>query len=153
MIKETNDAQLLTTLLHESFAQYEADSIPSSALKETPQSIEQLLQTGTKAYVYFVDELPVAMVRTEVEDQALLFSRLGVLPSYRKRGIARSLIAFVEEKAREMNLPYVRCGVRKKERDNIALYQRLGYSIIDEQVSPRHKEPLIIVTMEKKLAD
>lgn len=151
MIKQTEDAKLLTALLHESFAQYALDTIPSSALKETPESIEQLLLTGTEAYVYLLNQRPVGTVRTTIEGQALMFSRLGVLPQYRNRGIARALITFVEEKARHEKRPLIRCGVRKKERSNIALYERLGYSIVNEEVSPRHEEPLIIVTMEKQL--
>lgn len=151
MIKQTTDAKLLTTLLHESFAQYALDTIPSSALQETPESMEQLLLNGTEAYVYFLDQRPVGIVRTTIEGQALMFSRLGVLPSYRRRGIARALITFVEEKARHEKLPLIRCGVRKKEHANIALYESLGYSIVDEEVSPRHVDPLIIVTMEKRL--
>lgn len=53
---------------------------------------------------------------------------LGVLDSYRRRGIARALLNLCEEK---MNLKKVRLCVRRGNAPAIALYHTSGYRIVD----------------------
>jgi len=49
---------------------------------------------------------------------------LGVLPTYRKQGIARGLLAACEER---MNMPCVKLSVRQSNLAAIQLYQAQGY--------------------------
>lgn len=53
---------------------------------------------------------------------------LGVLPVYRRRGIAAALLAECESR---MGLPKVRLSVRRSNFAAIALYQRRGYLPVD----------------------
>ena len=53
---------------------------------------------------------------------------LGVLPDYRRRGIAAALLEQCEEK---MALPRIRLSVRRTNESAIALYLRFGYQMID----------------------
>ncbi len=49
---------------------------------------------------------------------------LGVLPEYRRQGIAAALLATCEER---MKVPFVKLSVRRSNAPAIALYRRFGY--------------------------
>ena len=53
---------------------------------------------------------------------------LGVLPEYRRRGIAAALLTKCEE---ELNLPRIRLSVRRTNDPAIALYRSFGYQMVD----------------------
>lgn len=53
---------------------------------------------------------------------------LGVLPQYRRLGIAAALLEACE---RELDLPNLRLSVRRSNEPAIALYRKFGYQMID----------------------
>lgn len=53
---------------------------------------------------------------------------LGVLPAYRRMGIAEALLAQCEE---ELALPRIRLSVRKSNEPALALYRKAGYQMVD----------------------
>lgn len=53
---------------------------------------------------------------------------LGVLPGYRRQGIAAALLSQCEE---EMGLPRIRLSVRKTNEPALILYQNAGYTMVD----------------------
>lgn len=53
---------------------------------------------------------------------------LGVLPSYRRMGIAAALLVQCEQ---EMNLPSNRLSVRRSNEPALALYRKFGYQMVD----------------------
>jgi len=58
---------------------------------------------------------------------------LGVLPSYRRHGIASALLATCEEK---LAMPHIRLSVRRSNQTAIQLYLGVGYRQTD--VWPRY---------------
>lgn len=53
---------------------------------------------------------------------------LGVLPQYRRLGIAAALLAACEQ---ELRLPNLRLSVRRSNDPALALYKKFGYQVID----------------------
>jgi len=53
---------------------------------------------------------------------------LGVLPAYRRLGIAEALLAKCEE---ELGLPRVRLSVRRSNEAALALYQKASYQMVE----------------------
>ena len=53
---------------------------------------------------------------------------LGVLPEYRRLGIAAALLEQCEQ---ELNLPNVRLSVRRSNEPALALYRKFGYQMVD----------------------
>jgi ribosomal protein S18 acetylase RimI-like enzyme len=53
---------------------------------------------------------------------------LGVLPDYRRRGIAAALL---DECERQLGFPRIRLSVRKDNQPAITLYRNAGYAMID----------------------
>ncbi len=57
-------------------------------------------------------------------EQTAWIATIGVLPEYRKRGIASALLTEIE---RKVNLPHIRLCVRTSNHDAIRLYEQFGY--------------------------
>lgn len=55
-------------------------------------------------------------------------STLGVLPQYRRMGIAYGLLAKCEE---ELDFPRIRLSVRRSNESALALYRKTGYQMVD----------------------
>ena len=61
-------------------------------------------------------------------DQAGWILTLGVLPEFRRCGIANALLAACEQ---QMGMPQVKLTVRRSNTAAISLYQKMGYSQVD----------------------
>ncbi len=74
------------------------------------------------------------------DDHAYLH-RLGVLPTHRRRGLAKALIAHVESQAREGGSTRMRLGVRLTLEAERAYYERLGYAFHSHGYHEGRAEP------------
>ncbi len=63
------------------------------------------------------------------DDQAHLFL-LAVQPEYRRTGIGRSMMAWLEKSCRTAGIQAVRLEVRSSNRVAMRFYQRLGYRLL-----------------------
>lgn len=132
------------------FERYKEDPQPSSALKETVESLEQELENGVYCIGYQLAEELVAMSKYKWMPNALYFSRLSVLPSYQRRGIASKLVDELARMALAQHKALLQCKVRKSENGNIALYTKLGFTITTEELYTNlNGEVMAIVSMEK----
>lgn len=69
------------------------------------------------------------------------FGRLAVRPRYRNNGLARQLIEEVESTARAAKAKRTTCAVRISLRQNVSLFQHLGYEILGEGTHPGFDAP------------
>ena len=134
IIRRVSNSQQILEVIHAAFKRYEQDPMPSSALVETKATIEQELLDGVLMFGMEKDAQLVGVVKVIRLEDHIYFSRLAVLPEFQKQGIARALVKFVEQFAKEEQMPTVRCKVRKSEKDNIRLYKKLGFHIAKEEV-------------------
>lgn len=150
--QQLTDAVRITEVMHAAFARYSDDPMPSSALQETAKTIVKNMADGIDIYGTSIDEELVAIVKVEPHDKMYYFSRLSVLPSMQGRGIASALVAHIEAIAAANDAHLMQCKVRKSETKNIALYEKLGYRIVREELTTSPTNFTIeTVTMEKKL--
>lgn len=133
------------------FERYKENPQPSSALKETVESLEQELENGGIYCIgYQLEDELVAMSKYKWMPNTLYFSRLSVLPSHQRRGIASKLVDELARMALAQHKAFLQCKVRKSEADNIALYTKLGFTITTEQqYTNLNGEVMAIVSMEK----
>lgn len=143
------DAGRLTSLIVESFHEYQGSVLPpSGAHEETAESICRRLARGT-ATIAALDGVEAGCIFCEAHDDGYLyFSRLAVLPGFRNRGVGGALIDHVESQARVGGAPGVRLGVRLQLSHLIARYQRLGYRITRLLTHDGYAEPTYVY-MEK----
>lgn len=148
----SSDASIIHDLMIKAFKEYEYVIPPSSALEETVKSISAALEKGEKAFIAYEENHPVGMVRFQLKDEGLYFYRLSVIPEKQGKGIAKTILKFLEDYAIKIEVSTIFCKVRMTVPKNIELYGSIGYHTFYEEIV--HKPNGInikIVTMEKEL--
>jgi N-acetylglutamate synthase-like GNAT family acetyltransferase len=147
-----DDAETLSRLIVAAFSSYEIPlDPPSSALKETPAAIIEKLETHGAAIAESVGCAIGCVLFTPQDDEVLYIGRLAVDPSWRRRGIARALIAHAETEARRRGLKRLHIQVRIPLVDNQALFKSCGFVEVSRETHPGYTAPTTI-RMEKRLA-
>jgi ribosomal protein S18 acetylase RimI-like enzyme len=120
---------------------------PSGVHHETVESVKQKLQTGNFVLAEINYEI-VGCVFYENKVSYVDLGRLSVIPQHRRQGIGRMLIDYVEQKARQNQIPNVRLGVRMVLVNLRRYYEGLGYKIISLETHAGYAEPTYVL-MEK----
>lgn len=122
-------------VMHRAFAEYTAKGETSGAMLETAESLAQEIAAGERvAVVRRAGEAVAVAKHHPTANGSLYFGRLGVIPEERGRGVARLLVQRLREAARHEGLSGLACTVRAEEKANIALYERLGMTIVSRGV-------------------
>ncbi|RIE03715.1 GNAT family N-acetyltransferase [Cohnella faecalis] len=146
------EAGTIHALMMGAFEEYRAAVPPSSALSETVESIREAIRNGSEsAAILYEDDKAAAMVRFRMEEDSIYFFRLSVLPARRRRGYAKKLIQWIEQRGVGQGKLYSRCKVRQSVQNNMVLYQDRGYEIIDQELVVRPEGSVKALKMEKKL--
>ncbi len=152
ILAQVEDASVIHNVMLQAFKEYEHATPPSSALSETVESIEQAMKKGEHAFIGYIDEQPVAMVRFTLNAQGIYFFRLSVIPEKQGHGLAKALLQELEQYALANEKTISECKVRMSVPRNIELYRSVGYVVTKEEMSEnRNGDSLSVVTMEKKL--
>lgn len=151
-IELSKDALMIHNIMIQAFDMYKDDNVPSSALDETVETIEQGINNDEYAFIGYHNDIAVAMVRFKITNDQLYFYRLSVLPDYQGRGFAKKLLNTLEDYGRKHHLNQIACTVRLNISKNIYLYESTGYTITKKfvRVEPNNKK-LDIVLMTKSL--
>ncbi len=152
MLAQLKEAPIILDVMLQAFKEYEHATPPSSALNETVESIKDGMERGEYAFIAYLDEQPVAMVRFTFSDNSVYFFRLSVIPSKQGQGLAKALLKELEHHALANGKTISECKVRMSVPRNIELYRSLGYVITKEEKGENlNGFSLSIATMEKQL--
>ena len=152
-VELSKNALVIHNIMIQAFLEYDQVGMPSSALKETIESVQGDLEKGAQAFVgYDKKGKPVAMVRFQVKENYLYFYRLAVLPECRGKGFAKQLLKALEIYTRLNTIPEIRCKVRKNVERNVQLYVNCGYEIFDEEVAILISGDVLPVVSMRKLS-
>ncbi|MDI6871510.1 MAG: GNAT family N-acetyltransferase [Bacillota bacterium] len=145
------EAPLVHSVTLDAFAEYRNLPTPSGALSESLEDVEGLMREGVEqAALCLVDGVAVGSVRFLRSKDGLYFKRLAVRPGFRRRGIARAIVGWLEEYARQNGESVVWCNVRAEIQQNVRLYASLGYEAYDERVVVRSDGARVpVVSMRK----
>lgn len=147
----TVDAPAIASVLHSAFDEYRTLLDPPSGVhNETVETILDKMQSGTW-YLALSDGELAGVVLAEPRGDYMYLGRLGVLPAWRRRGVADRLIAAVEEQARRSGLRSVRLGVRLALTSVRAAYERRGYVPFEYQTHSGFTTPTWVM-LEKCLS-
>jgi biotin synthase len=146
------EAALVHEVMTEAFAEYRGAEAPSGALQETVEFVSGLLHSGQQqAALCFAGDVAVGSVRFHTGD-GLYFGRLAVRPGFRRRGVAKTMLAWLEEYARHQGTGLIWCNVRANVSRNVQLYRSLGYEAFDERVITKPDGVRVpVVSMRKTL--
>lgn len=155
MIKLGNEAEIVIAhkLMKEAFEEYRYLEVPSSAINEPVESLRDSFRNGSEKFILsYIDGIPLGSLRFNTKGQTLYFSRVSVPPYARGRGIAKSMLTWLEDYAKKEGIHKLQCKVRRSLTHNVRLYQSIGYTITkEEMVTNPDKFPVSIVVMEKLL--
>lgn len=147
---QATDAPIIHDLMIQAFMAYKNEVPPSSALDETIESISTALHNGERAFIGYMNDKPVGMIRFQVEEDHVYFYRLSVLPHKQGQGIAKELLKSLETYTFAQDKSIIKCKVRMAVPKNIALYHSIGYKVYDEEtLSKPHGVNLKVVSMMK----
>lgn len=152
VIEQITNSHEIIRIIHAAFERYKNDPMPSSALIETTETMEKELQSGIKVFGIFDNGELCGVVKATTYPDYIYFARLAVLPNQQRKGIASTLLLYLESYAKELKLQRIECKVRKSESDNIRLYENIGYNIVKEEQTQSPTGFIMgTVTMEKMI--
>lgn len=142
------DVELLTTLIHTAFAEYEGQlDPPSGAHAETAEQVAAKLSKGG-AFLALMDGEYAGCVLYYPQDDALYLGRLAVLPEFRGSGAGYALVAAVEGTAVKQGWKRVQLGVRIALPRNRVYFEKLGYRVVAYASHAGYEQPTS-ATLEK----
>ena len=145
-----NDAEAAAALIRAAFAaQTIVTDPPSSALRETPDTVRAWIENGGGVGLAGSDGLVAVMLWAE-RDGGLYAGRLAVAPASRGQGLARRLVAAAEDEARRRRLPRVHVRVRMELPGNLALFTSLGFREVGRDAHAGYVVPTLVV-LEKRI--
>ncbi len=115
----------LMTLLNDAYADYYLPvHLDRTQLREmcTQEDIDL-----TKSFVALVDRQPVGVALLSVREQQGWLSGIGVLPGFRRRGIARAAIRHIQGLVATLGLRTLWLEMLSQNDPGAALYQHLGF--------------------------
>ena len=147
----TADADEAADLIRAAFAaQSRPTSPPSSALRETSESVAGKIAAGGGLGAFEAGRL-VAAALWLIDGDALHVGRVSVRPKRRGRGLTRLLIAACESEARARGLRRMTLRVRLELPENERLFERFGFARREVEAHPGFDAPTMAV-MEKALS-
>lgn len=144
------DLPVLVEILKAAFEEYRGRlDPPSGAHEETVDKLRPVFQQSNAVLAYVGEDAAGCVFYAPQQEFVDLF-RLAVLPEYRRRGVGRALVEYIEAIARDRGIARVRLGVRAALPGNRAYYERLGYRVYGESRRDGYAEPIDLL-MEKVL--
>jgi GNAT superfamily N-acetyltransferase len=146
-----SDAADVAAVIRSAFADQGANTDPpSSALRETTETVEAKLAAGGGAGLQS-EGAWIGVVLWAPEEDALHLGRLAVLPAWRGRGLADRLLEAAEAETRRRGSGTLRLQVRLELPRNRLMFARHGFVQTGARSHPGHPEPTIAV-MEKAMS-
>jgi N-acetylglutamate synthase-like GNAT family acetyltransferase len=138
------DVDAVATVVRDAYAVYVArigrQPAPATA------DYRQLIADGLVWVAETATEI-VGVLVLRPQKQALLLENVAVAPSHQRRGIGRRLIAYAEQRARELGLSAIELYTNEQMTENLQLYPSLGYS----ETGRRIEDGFARVFFEKRL--
>jgi ribosomal protein S18 acetylase RimI-like enzyme len=111
--------------------------------------VEHWLRDGG-GMLAWLDDTPVGSIIWSYRGPVFYVQHVSVHPAYRRRGLARRMMTWLEAEARREGFARLGLRIRTALKSNQALYQRLGFVVTDTVPHPLGG-PETLTGMEKRL--
>ena len=108
-----------------------------------PEQIGMVPRPMTDDYTQVITNYQVTVVESNqtivggivlaITDEGFLIDNVAVDPSYRGKGLGKTLLEFAEAEARRAGFDSIYLYTHEKMKENIALYSRVGYVEYDRR--------------------
>jgi len=105
---------------------------PSGALTETIEDTVKVFALDGGAIIAWDGDKAIGSIRYRFNENYIYIGRVSVVPSYRGRGISKLMLKKTEEIALARGIDEARVEVRLSIPDNITLYHKQNYQIIEQ---------------------
>jgi ribosomal protein S18 acetylase RimI-like enzyme len=121
---ESRDVTSITEIVNAAYAPY----VPRIGRVPAPMTADYAaLVAAGEAWVGISGDDVVGALVIRPAGDALELENVAVEPGFQRLGYGHALIAFAEERARELGLPAVTLYTNEAMVENLQLYPRLGY--------------------------
>lgn len=142
LCRDPYDWAALLQLIRGAFAGMEGRIDPPSSMHRlTPESIAEQARLHE---VWAIGTPPVACVFLTPRPQALYIGKLAVAADQRRKGLAATLIALAETRARSLGLPVLELETRVELTENHATFRALGFTEVGRSAHPGFDRPTSI---------
>lgn len=142
-LAEPAQAEAVQAVLRGAFAEQATLVPPSGTANEPLETIEAAIESG-QTVVALLDGVVVGTVRHHVMPDTIYLGRLGVLPEYRRLGVASALVEWCQEVlAPTEGRTTIDVEVRAALPGNVALFRGLGFSEIGTYPHPADSRAMV----------
>jgi ribosomal protein S18 acetylase RimI-like enzyme len=142
-VKQANkeETNIVHHIMAAAFQEYKGKlNPPSGALTETVEDILKAFEQGGGSVIAWKGNGAIGSARYKYDSHFIYIGRVSVLPEYRGLGIGKSMLHFLEEMARSASVWEARVAVRLSIPENIEMYLKLNYEIIDHKYYPERTD-------------
>jgi ribosomal protein S18 acetylase RimI-like enzyme len=145
-----DEAPLVRSIMRQAFAEYAgALAVESGALSESLEDVVAAMRAGGAVLVFDGTEA-IASARFKPIPGGLYVGRVAVLPGHRRRGVASTMMRFLEDVSANLGRDEIHIEVRDSLPANVGLYQSLGYEVVS--IEPHPRGPDRVWAMRKPVA-
>ena len=124
-------------VMREAFEEYRDKLFPGSgALREEVDDIRKKISDNGGAVLVWQEDVPIGSAQYVFKENYMYIGRVSVIRQARGQGLGKAIMGYLEQLAKEQGVYETRIEVRKSLPENIALYRRLGYSVLEEHEYP-----------------
>jgi GNAT superfamily N-acetyltransferase len=145
------DAEVVHRIMREAYREYDGTvDPPMSGNGESADQVADAIRRGG-AVLAWDGATPVGSARYRLHGEFVRIKRLSVLPPWRGRGIATAMLRYIERLALSQGRAQARLNVRMSLAQNLKLYLREGYRVVEVKAHPRGQDE--VGTLIKQLCD
>jgi ribosomal protein S18 acetylase RimI-like enzyme len=96
---------------------------------------DQIHLQGYEYYLIHHDRSAVGYMSVRQEEGKLFLSKFYISKEHRGRGYASQAIAFLEQLCKDRNLNHIWLTVNRHNESSIAVYEKKGFRIVQEQIA------------------
>lgn len=142
------DWAALLSLIRAEFAYMDGQIDPPSSMHRLTEA--DIAAKATSGEVWVIGTPPRACVFLTPQADSLYIGKLAVAANHRGQGLARSLIAQAEARARALGLPALTLETRVELVQNHAAFRAMGFSEVARSCHPGYDRPTSI-TFRKRI--
>lgn len=97
-------------------------------------AMQQQITEGYRYYSLFLNHERVGYLAAQPREEHLFLSKIYFSKNQRGKGLGRKAIAYLVQKAKELQLPAIQLTVNKYNEATIATYEKMGFINLREAV-------------------